>query len=58
MRAYFLVLLLLSMVIPVSSQVIINEYSCSNISGINDAYGEKEDWIELLNTTGSAINLT
>ena len=39
-------------------QVLINEYSCSNISGINDAYGQKEDWIELYNTTGTAINLT
>mgnify|MGYP000353664977 CR=1 FL=1 len=41
-----------------NGQVLINEYSCSNITGINDAYGEKEDWIELYNTTGTAINLT
>ena len=39
-------------------QVLINEYSCSNITGINDAYGQKEDWVELYNTTGTAINLT
>ena len=49
MRASFLVLLLLSMVIPVSSQVLINEYSCSNMSGPNDAYGEKEDWSDVDN---------
>jgi len=58
MRASFLVLLLLSMVIPVSSQVLINEYSCSNITGPTDAYGEKEDWIELFNTTAAPVNLT
>lgn len=40
------------------SQVVINEYSCSNISGPTDAFGDNEDWIELFNTTGSAIDLT
>lgn len=40
------------------SQVKINEYSCSNLAGPTDAYGEKEDWIELLNTTAAPINLT
>ena len=42
----------------VQSQVLINEYSCSNVSGPTDAYGEREDWVELLNTTGSPIDLT
>jgi hypothetical protein len=28
------------------------------MSGLSDAYGENEDWIELLNTTASAVNLT
>ncbi|NBP28274.1 MAG: hypothetical protein EBV23_01645, partial [Flavobacteriia bacterium] len=42
----------------VFGQVIINEYSCSNVSGVTDAYGEREDWIELFNTTGAAVNLT
>lgn len=40
------------------SQVIINEYSCSNMSTITDNYGEYEDWIELYNTTASAVDLT
>ena len=30
------------------SQVIVNEYSCSNVSTLTDNYGENEDWIELL----------
>ena len=41
-----------------NSQVIINEYSCSNMSTYADSYGGYEDWIELYNTTGSAIDLT
>ena len=40
------------------SQVIINEYSCSNVSTITDNYGNYEDWIELYNTSGTAVNLT
>ena len=42
----------------VSSQVIINEYSCSNINGYVDNFGENEDWVELYNTSGAPIDLT
>ena len=42
----------------VFSQVIINEYSCSNMTGPTDAFGEREDWVELLNTTGATVDLT
>jgi gliding motility-associated-like protein len=41
----------------VKAQVVINEYSCSNINGPTDAYGQREDWVELYNTSGTAINL-
>jgi len=41
-----------------NAQVIINEYSCSNISGYTDSYGEREDWVELLNTSASPVDLT
>jgi gliding motility-associated-like protein len=40
------------------SQVVINEYSCSNMTGLTDAFGEREDWIELYNTTSAAVDLT
>ncbi len=40
------------------SQVIINEYSCSNMNGYVDNYGENEDWIELYNTSGAPFDLT
>ncbi len=39
------------------SQIVINEYSCSNFNTVNDNFGSNEDWIELFNTTGAAINL-
>ena len=40
------------------SQVVVNEYSCSNMTGPTDAFGEREDWIELYNTTAAAVDLT
>lgn len=39
------------------AQVVINEYSCSNINTIQDNDGDYEDWIELYNTGSSAVNL-
>ena len=39
------------------AQIVINEYSCSNLNGPTDAYGQREDWIELYNTTGAPISL-
>ncbi len=44
--------------LPAFSQVVINEYSCSNISTVTDNNGLYEDWIELYNKGGSAVNLT
>ncbi|HPI54636.1 MAG TPA: lamin tail domain-containing protein, partial [Chitinophagaceae bacterium] len=40
------------------AQTVINEYSCSNISTILDAFNEYEDWVELYNSGASAQNLT
>jgi hypothetical protein len=39
------------------SQVVINEYSCSNLSQYQDNYGKYEDWFELYNNGTSAVNL-
>lgn len=39
------------------AQIVINEYSCSNIGLITDNNGSYENWIELYNTSGAAINL-
>ncbi len=40
------------------SQVVINEYSCSNVSTTLDFYGEREDWVELYNPGASPQNLS
>ena len=46
-------------VLPIilSGQVVINEYSASNLERYTDNYGEYEDWIELYNTGGSSVDL-
>jgi hypothetical protein len=31
----------------INAQVVINEYSCSNLSGFEDNYASYEDWVEL-----------
>jgi len=49
--------LLLVQVFSAKSQVVINEYSASNLSTIQDNYQEYEDWIELYNTGSSIINI-
>jgi gliding motility-associated-like protein len=40
------------------SQVIINEFSCSNVTGLTDAFGQREDWIELHNMGATPVDLT
>ena len=44
--------------LPALGQVVINEYSCSNVTGIVDAYGEREDWLELYNSSAATVDLT
>lgn len=43
--------------LPATAQVVINEVSTSNMNGLLDAYGSREDWVELYNTTGVAVDL-
>lgn len=38
------------------TQVVINEYSCSN-RNITDMFNEFEDWVEFYNVSGSSVNL-
>jgi hypothetical protein len=43
---------------PLYSQVVINEFSAANFNFVLDNYGEYEDWVELYNTSSSAIDLS
>jgi hypothetical protein len=42
---------------PVWSQVVINEYSVSNLDTYSDNYGEYPDWLELYNASTVAVDL-
>ena len=39
-------------------QIIINEYSASNLGSFADNYGDYEDWIELHNPTGASVSVS
>jgi len=43
---------------PVTSQVIVNEYSASNLATVTDNYSKYEDWIELHNTGTSTADIS
>ena len=55
---FFLVFIFYFYSFSPQAQVVINEFSCSNISFKADNYGNYEDWIELYNTGSSSVNLT
>jgi hypothetical protein len=44
--------------LPLKSQVVINEYSVSNLTTVMDNYQEYEDWIELYNTGSTGANIS
>jgi hypothetical protein len=56
-KHYFLLALLIS-ASALNSQVILNEYSCSNVTGPTDAFGLREDWVELYNMGAAPVDLT
>ena len=41
----------------IQAQVVVNEYSCANLSQYQDDYGKFEDWIELYNTSGASADI-
>jgi len=43
--------------LPIKSQVVINEYSVSNLGTVMDNYQEFEDWIELYNSGTTSVNI-
>ncbi len=56
-RILIAVILPLLSVLPVKAQIVINEYSCANISSVTDNFGEYNDWVELYNPGASAVSL-
>ena len=40
------------------AQVVINEVSASNLDQYPDGFGEYEDWVELYNPTGAAVDIS
>ncbi|MGK0383772.1 MAG: hypothetical protein ACJAVL_000505, partial [Bacteroidia bacterium] len=41
----------------VFAQVVVNEFSASNLNQFQDNYQNFEDWIELYNTSNSTVNV-
>ncbi len=39
------------------AQIMINEYSASNLNGFLDSFGRTEDWIEIYNAGSSTVNI-
>lgn len=40
------------------AQIVINEYSCGNVSNYVDAFSKYEDWIEIYNAGTSSVNIS
>lgn len=57
LKNFIALLLFLATSLNINSQVVINEYSSSNLRDYEDNYGKHEDWIELYNTTAQAIDI-
>jgi hypothetical protein len=57
MRRILLYLLFLLLPLKLYSQVLINEFSSSNVTGLTDEDGQYTDWIELYNNSSSLLNL-
>lgn len=55
----FFIILSIFILTESNAQVVINEYSCANSTsaGDPDFFGEMEDWVELYNPSGTAVNL-
>jgi hypothetical protein len=51
LKFILLAITMAAFVTPAASQVVINEYSVSNLNQFADNYGKYEDWIELHNTS-------
>lgn len=54
---FFTILLMLGLS-QLSAQVVINEFSASNLESFTDNFGKTEDWIELYNTSSNDVDIS
>ncbi|MDQ3049542.1 MAG: CotH kinase family protein [Bacteroidota bacterium] len=52
-----LLILCLGIAVSANAQVVINEYSCSNLTQFPDNYQDYSDWFELYNAGATSVNL-
>jgi hypothetical protein len=57
MKTFILILFSIFFFFQTEAQIIINEYSLSNLSSFTDNYQKYEDWFELRNTGNTTVNL-
>jgi hypothetical protein len=57
MKPFYTFCLLILCTLSANAQVVINEYSASNMNTLSDGFGEYEDWIELYNAGSATVNL-
>ena len=57
-RILLIVIALMTFGIATNAQVVVNEYSASNLNTFTDSFGKTEDWIELYNTSTEAMDLS
>ncbi|MFU8843689.1 MAG: lamin tail domain-containing protein [Bacteroidales bacterium] len=50
--------LVLAVVVPLRAQVVINEYSASNLATVTDNYNKYEDWVELYNPSSTQADIS
>ncbi|MBK7762187.1 MAG: CotH kinase family protein [Bacteroidetes bacterium] len=58
MRKFLLSLIFLGISVSSQSQIVINEFSCSNRNTVLDAFNQYEDWVELYNPGPATINIS
>jgi gliding motility-associated-like protein len=56
-RSLFLLFALFLAFYEADAQVMINEFSCSNVSTVTDNFGDTPDWVEIYNAGSSSVNL-
>jgi len=58
MYRYLIIAIIAAITTQLSGQIVINEYSASNLEFIKDSFNKTEDWVELYNTQDSDIDIS